>query len=53
MLGSMVESSLRAYIRAYMTASIPYCALRSVLESMFRSELDSSHAGILGNILQM
>jgi hypothetical protein len=35
MLGSILESILRAYIRAYyMAASIPSCAIRSVVESM-------------------
>jgi hypothetical protein len=36
MLGSMLESILRAYIRAYMVASIPSWAIRRVVENMLR-----------------
>jgi hypothetical protein len=50
MLGSMLESILRADIRAYMAVSIPSCAIRSVVESMPRSVLENVLRGIPGNI---
>jgi len=34
MLGRMLESILEAYIEAYRAASIPSCAIRSIVESM-------------------
>jgi hypothetical protein len=37
MLGSMLQSILKAYIRAYMAVSIPSCAIRSIVESMLRN----------------
>jgi hypothetical protein len=47
----MLESILRAYIRAYMAASIPLCAIRSIVESMLRSEHENVFGGIPGNIV--
>jgi len=42
---------MRAYIGAYMAASIPLCAMRSIVESMLRSVLENILGGIPGNIL--
>jgi len=52
MLGSMLESILRAYIGAYyIAASTPSCAIRSVVDSMLRSVLENVLGAIPGNIL--
>jgi hypothetical protein len=51
MLGSMRESILGAYTVAYMAASIPSCAIRSIVESMHRSILENVLGGIPENIL--
>jgi hypothetical protein len=51
MLGSILESIWRAYIRAYTDASIISCANWSVVESMLRSVLENVLGGIPGNIL--
>jgi hypothetical protein len=47
----MVESILGAYIKAYMAASIPSCAIRSIVASMLSSELENILGGIPRNIL--
>jgi hypothetical protein len=51
MLGSMIESIMRAYIRAYTAVSIPSCAIRSVFERMLRSVLENVLGGIPENIV--
>ena len=51
MLGSMLEIILRAYRRADMAASIPSCAIRSIVISILRSVLENILVGIPGNIL--
>jgi hypothetical protein len=48
----MLESLLRAYICVYMAASIPSCAIRSVVKSMLRSILENVVGGLPGNILE-
>jgi hypothetical protein len=50
-LGSILESILRAYIGAYMAASIPLCAIGSVVESLLRSVLENGLGGKSENIL--
>jgi len=47
----MLESILRAYIRADMAVRLPSCAIGSVVESMLRSVLENILGGIPGNIL--
>jgi hypothetical protein len=42
---------MKAYIRAYTAASIPFCAIRSIVESMLKSVLEIVLGGIPGNIL--
>ena len=51
MLGSMLERIVRAYIKAYMAASVPLCAIRSIVECIPRSVLENLLGGIPGNIL--
>jgi len=51
MLGSMLESIVRAYIRVYMAASIPSCPIRSIVESLLRSVHENILGGKPGNIL--
>jgi hypothetical protein len=50
MLGSMLVSIIRAYITAYMAASIPSYAIRRVVESMLRSILEIVLGGIVTEV---
>jgi len=51
MLGSIPESILRAYIRAYMAASIPSYAIWCFVESILRSVVENILGGIPANVL--
>jgi len=53
MLGSVLENILKAYPRAYITASVPSCAIRSVVQIMLRSVLEIFLGGVPGNILEV
>jgi hypothetical protein len=51
MLRNLLLSILRAYIRADLAASVPFSAIRSILQGMRRSELQNILGGVPGDVL--
>jgi len=46
-----VVADVRAHIRAYMAASVPLSAIRSILKNMLRSVPENVLGGVHGNVL--
>ena len=51
MLGRVLVSILRAYLRVYIAESVPWSAIRSILESMLVSIRENLLGGVHENIL--